>query len=71
MEGFREIMSTEDLVRSWKDPEFRQGGDAAHPAGDIRLAARSGLGRRAELLAGRVIGAQAVTADPWTTYTAP
>jgi hypothetical protein len=38
-------MSTEDLVWSWKDPEFRLAGPfASHPAGEIDLGeARGGL----------------------------
>ncbi|GAA1259625.1 hypothetical protein GCM10009665_57100 [Kitasatospora nipponensis] len=47
-------MSDEALVRSWKDPQNRDGACAFHPAGEIRLGTGSAVGRRARLLSGLV-----------------
>lgn len=45
-------MDNEELARSWKDPEAREGSAADHPAGEISTGRRPRSLQRTLLLAG-------------------
>ncbi|MFD9356173.1 hypothetical protein [Streptomyces sp. NPDC060031] len=62
-------MNANDLVQSWKQPGTRSGTAADHPAGEIRLRAGGGLGRRSGLLGAHQ--SVALTNCPWPTVTIP
>ncbi|WP_018352523.1 hypothetical protein [Longispora albida] len=50
-------MHTDELIRSWKDPQLRPAGPAglgAHPAGDILVQAEPSPGARSRVLAGKI-----------------
>ncbi|WP_327412342.1 hypothetical protein [Streptomyces sp. NBC_01233] len=58
-------MNANDLVQSWKQLGTRSGTAVDHPAGEIRLRAGGGLGRRSGLLgAHQSVG---LSHDPWPT----
>ncbi|MDH6110518.1 hypothetical protein P3T36_003556 [Kitasatospora sp. MAP12-15] len=56
-------MDNDELVRSWKDPEAREGSVTDHPAGEISTGGRPRSVRRAVLLAG-LYGAAIAMAVP-------